>query len=64
MRTAVNIEVSIATTRTMRIETTGLASQKPAWARLLAATNPTMVPAMNTSPWAKLMKPSTPKTME
>ena len=37
-----------------------LLSQRPLALNFSEAMKPVMAPAMNTSPWAKLMKPSTP----
>ena len=37
-----------------------LLSQRPLSLNFSEAMKPVMAPAMNTSPWAKLMKPSTP----
>ena len=45
---------------TISSEPMKLVSHSPASASLLDVIMPVMAPIMNTSPWAKLMNPSTP----
>ena len=60
MITAVNEHTRIDTTMMNTSEPTKLLSHRPASASLLEVIMPVMAPTMNTSPWAKLMNPSTP----
>ena len=58
--TAVRVETMIATRTMNSSEATKLLSQAPASNNLLLVIMPVIAPTMNTSPWAKLMNPSTP----
>ncbi|MBS1265812.1 MAG: hypothetical protein MAG471_01670 [Acidimicrobiaceae bacterium] len=60
IRTAVSVETMIARMMMMASDRRKLLSHIPLSENLSDAMNPVMAPAMKTSPWAKLMKPSTP----
>jgi hypothetical protein len=56
------VETAIDTRSTMTIETIGFWLRNPASARAWATKNELNVPAMNTSPWAKLIMNRMPYT--
>ncbi len=60
MSTAAAVDTRIAMITIITNDPMKLLSQYPELESLVEATNPDMAPSMNTSPWAKLMKPKTP----
>ena len=60
MITATRVHTIIETITMNTSDPMKLLSHSPASASLLEVIIPVMAPTMNTSPWAKLMNPSTP----
>ena len=58
--TAVTVEQTTETSTAIRIARRKLSSQTPASKSLFEVIIPVIAPTMKTSPWAKLMNPSTP----